>query len=266
MRKVVPVITFAAMGLVACSSGLSGSNVEPASLHYIDASVGPDATHSGGRVTSWRSTSEDVARDAPVKTSGRPAGHEAATGSSSWNATYALEGNVDYSPSFPTMEFSLPDTMDVWYTSRGGLVFYAESEPEPGYWYGVGLMLDLDEPTGDSFGRLSVISPRRGGGTVTFGLVLQDPVEWLSLKSGETSRSDTKDGIYSLHVARGASTRWTIDVGVNPDKEPRPWFSRGTFTLTASAPAPPWGEISIDFEIVNSQSRSWGHLDLARVE
>ncbi|HEY7874094.1 MAG TPA: hypothetical protein VIG64_03120 [Actinomycetota bacterium] len=259
-------LTAAVLAFTGCSSVspvLQSQPSLPASEHIASERDAADKSRSrpNRRPADARRSSAGSDRDAAPGDRAPNAGIERAT---EWEGIYALGGNVDYSPSLPWSDYDLPDRMDVQFTGRRSLLFYAETEPEPGLWYGVGMILELATRQGDAIKRLSLIAPNQGGGTVTFGFVLENDVEWLSLQPGETSAAQTKDRTYVLSITRTDEAEWMMAVSPNGDAEPDPWFDRGFVNIKASSPRPPWNHLTIDFETSNSQSSSSGHLELQR--
>lgn len=265
-RSLGLVVAIAVLG-AGCSAPETisrGQGTEP-SLTFVSPSRAKEmiASKQGNRSAIPRSESEEA--KARRRQGGRQAVTTSPLQSDPWSGIYELQGDVKFSPSLPGSHFELPPRMDVRYSPNAKtLTLYAESETDSEKWYGVGMILHLSGIDGESFKRFSLITPNRDGGTVTFGFPLVNPVAWTSLRAGEVSKSKTKDGKYLLTVAQRAEADWLVEIEPIDSNDVEPWFTEGVFQLSASGSSQPWQQISIDFDMSNSQSTTSGQLTLVR--
>ena len=185
---------------------------------------------------------------------------------SPWAATYRLDGSMQFGNGWAQASVDLPTTMELSYDPRARtLLLFGKTESGPGLWYGFGLILHLSNERGDSLRRVSLITPRRGGGPVTFSFPTIEPVDWLSLQTGAVSTSPTLEEKYVLTVKRSASSTWDVTLDPSAEAEPEPWFTRGSFKISASSPRPLWDTLTIDFSVESSNGDASGNLRLERI-
>jgi hypothetical protein len=151
-----------------------------------------------------------------------------------------------------------------YHDGAGTLMFFGKTVPEEGLWYGFGLLVHLTNEQGDGLSRVSVITPRDEGGTVTYTFPAARTVRWLSLEVGDVGTSPTEDGKYVLSVSRSADATWALALRSSPGEQAYPWVAEGSFELAASSPRPPWDALDITFSASGDYGDASGNLHLRR--
>lgn len=183
---------------------------------------------------------------------------------STWGGYFSVGGTITMSSSGLSENLPAPSAMDLNYSSPSK---HLQLSVEGGQSTPIGVGLDLDSATGDTFNRLDITEPDAGNPARpgSFGLLPSRSLKWLSLPVGDHDSAVTLNGVYDVIVTRSAETTWIFAASHHDGGPPvQPWLSSLSLNLTVDAARPPWNNMSVDVQGTDNNGTMTANLSFLR--
>jgi hypothetical protein len=179
-----------------------------------------------------------------------------------WSATYKAAGELSFAHELGSRTVAAPET------------FHSQMSHHPGEehslritsaYFGegpmMGFILDFRDAAAKKLAGVTVIHPRFGGVSTTYGLKLRRPLKWTEMDTG-ASVSSRMDDRFDLNVRRESASAWEMRAEAQNRDHPPYWLTSGVFRLELSSPDRPWREVVASFDTKATRQSGRGRIEL----